>query len=409
MAGEVRWPVPPLSLCAAPGSHEPSSAVCLFVERARAVRPSFRMSTTNQRSLVDICASLDGLPLAIELAAARMGHLAPAQIAEHLAEHPGFLVDESRRSARHRALDVAITWSVDLLDECQRRLFFRLSVFAGEFSLEAAESVCTGGPVPPGAVMDTLAALVRKSLVVPLDRGDVVRYRLLDTLRRFAADHLRAVEDVGHRRALHAGWYLRLAEEAEPHLKGQDEADWLDRLQHEYGNLRAALRWLLDNDRADDAFRLAASLRRFWRARGYVSDGRAWLREALAVAVPRIDRHRGKALHAAGWLAREQGDYAEAHRLFDESLAIHRRLEDAAGIGWALVDLGFLARYEADYAAARDLLEESIGFLRRRGRARASLLPSATSVRSPETKATSRQPRRHWATASRSSGSSVTG
>lgn len=366
--GEVRWPVPALPVRAPPGSHEPSPAVCLFVERARAVRPSFRMVPTNEQSLVDICASLDGLPLAIELAAARISHLAPAQIAGHLAGgHTGFLVDETRQSARHRALDVAITWSVDLLDESQRRLFFRLSVFAGEFSLAAVEAICTGGPVRSAAVMDTLAALVRKSLVVTLDRGDVVHYRLLDTLRRFGADELRAVEDVGHRLALHARWYLQLAEEAEPHLRGQDEADWLNHLQQEYGNLQAALRWLLDNDRFDDALRFAASLRRFWRARGYVSDGREWLRKALAMAVPRVDPHRGTALHAAGWLAREQGDYAEAHTLFNESLRIHRRLDNAAGIGWALVDLGFLARYEAEYVAARTLFEESIGFLRRAG------------------------------------------
>ena len=367
IAGEVTWPVPALPVLPRPGSDDRASpAVCLFVERAQAVRPSFRLSPTNERALVDICASLDGLPLAIELAAARMSHLAPAQIADHLAEH-SFLVDESRRSPRHRALDVAISWSVDLLDESERRLFFRLSVFAGEFSLDAVEAICSGEPVRSAAVMDTLAALVRKSLVVALDLGEVVRYRLLDTLRRFGADHFSALEDVEHRRALHAAWYLQLAEEAERHLSGRDEADWLDRLQHAHDDVRSALRWSLDNGQADDALRLAASLRRFWRARGYVAEGREWLRIALAMAGPTADLHRARALHAAGWLAREQGDYAEAHALFDESLTIYRRLDDAAGIGWGLVDLGFLARYEADYAAARAFLEESIGLLRQAG------------------------------------------
>ncbi|MDP8909852.1 MAG: AfsR family transcriptional regulator, partial [Chloroflexota bacterium] len=250
IAGEVAWPVPALPVRPRPGSDDATSpAVSLFVERARAVRPSFRLSPANERSLVDICDSLDGLPLAIELAAARITHLTPAQIADHLTEH-SFLVDESRRSPRHRALDVAITSSVDLLDEFERRLFLRLSVFAGEFSLDAAAAICVDDPIPRVAVMNTLAALVRKSLVVTLDVGAVARYRLLQTLRRFAADGLDAIDDVAQRRAVHAAWYLRLAEEAEPHLKGQNEAHWLDRLQHEHDDLRSALRWLLDNGRS---------------------------------------------------------------------------------------------------------------------------------------------------------------
>lgn len=358
--GEVVYEVPPLLTRCDDDEADIGPAVRLFLERARAVRSAFTLGPADRQRAEEICDAVDGIPLAIELAAARMSHLSLAQVADRLGDHEGFLATSTRRPERHRALAATIAWSVDLLDPSERTLFLRLSIFAGEFSLDAVEAVCADGPGQRVDLVDMLGALVRKSLVVAVDRGDEVRYRLLVTLRRFATERL-ADADAVLRRERHARYYLDSVEGAAPSLNGPDEAATLDRLQHQLDDIRAAVRWLIDHDRRDDALRMAGALRRFWRARGYITEGRRWLRQALepavmGVAQPTADRAR--ALQAAGWLAHEQGDYDEAHRSFDEGLTIYRELGDDEGCGWALVGLGFVARYKADYAAARTLLSE---------------------------------------------------
>ncbi len=361
--GEMAWTVPPLRVRASHASDEAAPpASLLFAERATAVRPSFRLRPDNERAVQRICTYLDGLPLAIELAAASAAHLAPEQIADRLDEEL-FLADRTRRPARHRTLGATVAWSVDLLNDWERRLFERLSVFAGEFSLDAVLEVCVDGPAEHATALDTLGALVRKSLVVSRDQGTTSSYRLLHTLRRFGAD---ALANNGHtevRRARHADCYVALTERAEQQMSGADEAVWLSELEDALGNLRTALRWLIDGGRAVDALRMAAALRRFWRGRGLVTEGRQWLREALAATGDHEDRTSAKALHVAGWLAREQGDYAEAREVLEQSLRIYRSLDDPGGTGWALVDLAFLARYEGDYEEATALLHESLPLL----------------------------------------------
>lgn len=223
--------------------------------------------------------------------------------------------------------------------------------------------MCVDGPAEHATALDTLGALVRKSLVVSRDQGTTASYRLLDTLRRFGADALANNGDTEVRRDRHADCYVALTERAEPQMSGADEAVWLSELENALGNLRTALRWLIDGGRAVDALRMAAALRRFWRGRGLVTEGRQWLREALAATGDHEDRTSAKALHVAGWLAREQGDYAEAREVLEQSLRIHRSLDDPGGTGWALVDLAFLARYEGNYEEATALLHKSLPLL----------------------------------------------
>lgn len=368
LTGANTVPVPPLSVgSGASDSQVVAPAVHLFAQRARAARPSFRLDESNREIVTRICAALDGVPLAIELAAARIGHVGTEQLEERLRDRLRFLSDPTRRPRRHQNLEEMVRWSLDLLGERERRMFRRLSVFPGEFDLDAVEGICADDADDADDAINALAALVRSSLMVTVDAGGLTRYRLLEVLRRFAADELENTGDPAWWRRRHAEWYFALAARLEPALHGPEEADLLARLQREHDNMRAALAWLTGHGRWSDAMGLAASLHRFWRARGLVSEGRRWLRQALDHCGDAPEDLRARALHVAGWLAREQGDYAEARSAFEGSLKLHRRLGDVPGTGWALVDLGFLARYESDYVAARAFLQESIPMFQRSG------------------------------------------
>lgn len=366
VTGGVTWPVPPLRTRLDPQS--PAGvppAVELFLERARAVNPVTELGEQDRQVVEGICVALDGLPLAIELAAARSDYLAPAQIAERL-DQPRPLPGDGRRPGRQVTLDATIRWSVDLLNEPERTLFHRLSVFAGEFPLEAVEGICADDDAEREAVLDHLAALVRASLVVTVHSATAVRYRLLDTMRRYGSAALAHAGDLETRRLRHARWFTRVCLDAEPHLAGPDEASWLDRLHQQHADTRRALRTLLEGGLLEETLAATTALRRYWRARGLTAEGRDWLREALA-ASGLSPACRAKGLRVGGWLAREQGDYIEARSLFEEALAIYRRLADRGGTGWALVDLGFLDRYEARYQSARERLEESVTLLEQSG------------------------------------------
>jgi predicted ATPase/class 3 adenylate cyclase len=352
LRGEQQLSVPPLNLV--------DDAIRLFVQRAQAVRPDFELSDASV--VAQICRRLDGLPLAIELAAARVKMLSPAAILSRLDQRLEMLTGGPRDvPLRQRTLRQAIAWSYDLLSPEEQRLFRHAAVFVGGCTLAAIEAVAV-----KGQTMDSfagMASLVDKSLMRNDETADggEPRFAMLETVREYALERLAEAGEVEQLHVRHADYFLALAQQAEPGLSGAHQAAWLDRLQQEHDNLRAALQWFHQRGLADQGLRLGASLHRFWRARGYLSEGRERL--AALLALPATDRSRAKALHAAGWLAREQGDYAEARASFEESLVIYRALADTRGVGWGLVDLAFLTRYEGDYARARDLLEESLPLL----------------------------------------------
>jgi len=288
LTGEALYPVPPLALPAAGASLDevaPCSAVRLFVDRASAVRPGFAVDPTNAADVIEVCQRLDGLPLAIELAAARMRSLTVGQIAARLDDRFR-LLDSGNRAAlpRHRTLRAVVEWSWDLLTEQEAVLARRLAVFAGGATLPAIERVC--GPLA-GDVLDVLAALVDKSLVEAVDTasgvGGEVRYRMLETIRAYALERLADSGELDAVRDAHAAYHLELAERAEPRLRGPDQLPWLERLTEEHDNISGALRHAIDRGEADQAVRFVAALGWFWSLRGDFNTARSLVREALAI------------------------------------------------------------------------------------------------------------------------------
>jgi non-specific serine/threonine protein kinase len=381
--GETVWRVPPLRLppraprrpaaeAAEGGADElvRYDAVRLFLERARANRLAFSLTRENAATLVSLCRRLDGLPLALELAAARVRVLSVEQIAARLDDRFRLLTGGSRTApARQQTLLATVEWSYDLLPAAERRLFGRLSVFAAGWTLGAAEAVCAGEGIDPADVLDLLSQLVDKSLVVveEEDGGDEVRYRLLETLREYARSRL-AGEGPEARAAVrrrHAAWFLDFAETAAPELGGSAQSRWLNRLEAEQENLRQALRWAVESGATATGLRLGVALWRFWNARSNLSEGREWLGRLLDLplppdAPPELARTRGRALTAAGTLAWGQGDYATAQALHQEAREHLAALGDRQGEAAALCGLGQVARLQGDDARARRLYQQSL-------------------------------------------------
>jgi predicted ATPase len=230
----------------------------LFVERARAVKPDFDITGQNAMSVAQICYRLDWIPLAIELAAARTRVLSVEQISSRLDDSFALLTGHERTAiAHHRTLRATMEWSYELLSEAERALLRQLSVFAGGWTLSAAEAVCAGGGLEGDEVLDLLTQLVDKSLVLVGEQDGDARYRLLETVRQYASEKLEEAGEAGEVRGWHAAWFLALAEEAEPHLKGHQQLEWLGRLEPEHENLRSAMRWLIDEGEVETAVRLA--------------------------------------------------------------------------------------------------------------------------------------------------------
>jgi predicted ATPase/DNA-binding CsgD family transcriptional regulator/DNA-binding transcriptional regulator YiaG len=366
--GEHIWPVPPLSLPEL--EHLPSAervaefaAVRLFVDRAVAISPGFRLSEANVDAVAQVCARLDGIPLAIELAAARVKMLAPHQIAARIADRFGLLTGgSSRLPARHQTLRATLAWSYELLTSGEQRLFDRLSVFAGSWTLEAAAAVCVAAWAEVGEVLDQLGRLVDKSLVlVDPDGGGAVRYRLLETVRQYGSQQLdaRGELDVTHYR--HAAFFLELAEQTELEQWGPRAGEWQHRLEDELDNLRSAARWLIEQADAQAGQRLGGALWRLWLTGGRIGEGRAWLTELLAL--PGGDQRtlaRAKVLIGAGHMAAHQGDYPAAQRALEEGLATCRELGDHGAMTLALYHLAELAWWQGNYAAARSFAEEGV-------------------------------------------------
>ncbi|MCC7354799.1 MAG: tetratricopeptide repeat protein [Anaerolineae bacterium] len=371
LSGEHEYPVPPLALPDL--QHLPDletlaqvPAVTLFRERAAAVKPDFQVTAANGPAVAEICARLDGLPLAIELAAARVKVFPPQALRARL-EHPLHLLTGGARDlpARQKTLRDAIAWSYNLLAAEEQRLFRRLSVFVGGCTLAAAEAVCRE-PGEPGDVLTGVTSLVDKSLLRQVEQeGSEPRLTMLETVREYGRERL---DDNGETEATqrgHAAYYLALVEEAEAKVgSGVSLRAWLDCLEVEHGNWRAALRWLLDRGEAESALRLASLLGEFWNQRGPVSEGRRWFAEALARGDTIAPTVRAKALLSAGFLAQVQSEFTQAETMYNESLSLYRRLAEPFWLAWVILRLSDLARARGDYAAARARAEESLAICR---------------------------------------------
>jgi predicted ATPase/DNA-binding NarL/FixJ family response regulator len=360
VAGEVRWPVPPLGV---PGGAAPDGeAVQLFVERARAAQPGFILNEANAASVAEICRRLDGIPLALELAAARIGLLSVQQLAERLEDHLGLLAHGNRAAPpRQQTLRASLDWSHDLLDEPERALFRRLSVFADGCTLEAAEVVGGGD----AAAFEALAGLVSKSLVSAREGLVGMRYHLLEVVRQYAAERLRASGEEVPTRQRHLEWCVALAEEAEMQLHGPRQVTMLDRLEAERDNLRAALRWAA-GQAPEAGLWLAAALVPFWNSRGSLQEGRAWSDELLDRAAGASPALRARAVRHAPLLWFWDTDTRRACELAAEGLALSRALGDVEGESFALSYLAYAHLAGGDeLASVRPLLDDAVATSRR--------------------------------------------
>src|SRR6266540_301263 len=366
IGGEIAWRMPSLSvpdLQRLPPTEGLSQyeAVRLFIERAVAVQPAFGVTNENAPAVAQVCHRLDGIPLEIELAAARVKVLAVEQIADRLDDCFRLLTGGSRTALpRQQTLRAAIDWSFSLLSEPERVLLRRLSVFAGGWTLDAAEAVCANSQLlSPDDILDVLAHLVDKSLVLAEEQGGEARYRLLETVRQYAQDGLLEAGEEAAVRKRHRGWFVELVERAEPKLEGPEQAAWLERLETEHDNLRAALTWSqTDPSGLEAGLRLAGPMCWFWVVRGHLREGRERL-SGLLVRSPAPTMARATGLNGAGYLAFTQGDYDQARGLLEESLALWRTFGDKRGIAIALGHLGRMAHGQGDYASATTLPEES--------------------------------------------------
>lgn len=373
--GEVVWPLEPLAVPAPAERGDVdavagSAAVQLFVVRAGAADPRFRLDAASAGVVAELVARLDGLPLALELAAARVRTMPIADMLIRLDER-FHLLDHGRRTVgpRHRTLWAAIDWSYNLLDSPEQTLLRRIAPFKGGWTLAAAEKVCSDGVLAADQILEGLTQLAEKSLVLIRFAGDggSTRYDLLESIRDFAVAKCREAGEYAAQRGRHLAWCVALAEEASGPLTGPDQAEWLERLTLEVENLRQALAWAAaEPQAAEDGLRLAALLAPYWRLRGRPAEGREWIRRLLdtpagtgPVAV------RAQALAGAGALAFQQGDYAAARAHHQESLAIRRELGDEEQVAESLRHLGNVADESGDYEAALACYGEALAIWRR--------------------------------------------
>jgi predicted ATPase len=370
LQAEYEFPLTPLTVpkfesTTSADQLEQYSATMLFLQRSRQVDPTFTLTEGNAAAIAALCAHLDGLPLAIELAAARVKVLSPVEMLPRLGHRLELLVGGARDvHDRHRTMRDAIAWSYDLLKEDEQRLFRQLSTFVGGWSLEAAEAVA---PMSID-VLDTLTTLVNSSLVSQVTSTDGrTRFGMLETIREFGLERLDALGEMSVAQERHARYFLQLAEEAEPNLISGNQIVWVSLLTVEMSNMQAALEWSQGPDGDPDlGLRLGGSLAWFWRIRGYISEGRAWLDRALAheSASPRA---RMKAVAGAGWVLHVQHESAIARRLLDESLKLAEELGDRWTVAWVLQLLGRVAYFDGDPETARARARQSHDIARELG------------------------------------------
>jgi predicted ATPase/DNA-binding CsgD family transcriptional regulator len=347
--------VPPLDI---------APALSLFAQRARAARPDFALSDTNTHAVSEICTRLDGIPLAIELAAARIKVLSAEQLAQRLADRLGLLTNgASDAPARHRTLRAALDWSYHQLADGERRALRHLAVFRGSAVLEAVEHVCGDANV-----IDHVEQLVDQSLLTVHEEGGAARYRVLETVREYALEQLCEAAEDGAARARHADWYRSLAEQAAPELAGQDQQAWLERVDREHDNLRAALSCLVEKHDGSGAIRLAGALWKFWEVRGHATEGHRWLEAALALddgsAEPML---RATALHGAAILAWVRGDYARTIELHAKNVAVRESIGDRHGVAVSLLHLANVMRSQGSPDLAIDHCSQSLALFRELG------------------------------------------
>ena len=375
---EHEFTVPPMALPEATQRTDLTAlkqceAIALFLQRVQAVKPDFQLTPTNAHAVIEMCAHLDGLPLAIELAAARIKLLPPQALLARLTPRLAVLTSGARDvPARQQTLRNTIEWSYNLLDAQEQRLFRRLAVFAGGYTLEAAEAVSAQGDDAALPVLVGVASLIDKSLLQQTRlEAEEPRFLMLETIREYGLEALAVSGEVAITRQAHAAYYLALAEEAEPELGGRQQAVWLTRLEQEQENLRAALRWLLERGEVErsveKALRLSIALQRFWLVRGHWSEGRDFLERALAASEGVTALVRAKALYTAGIFAMRQGDHTQAVVLCERSLALFRELGNVPGIALSLHRLGEVAWERGNFPTTRTLLEEALALWRELG------------------------------------------
>jgi predicted ATPase len=409
--GEHEFPVPPLTLpnkqhlpALEELAHNP--AVALFAQRTGAVRPGFRITGANAGTVADICARLDGLPLAIELAAARAKLLAPEAILARLDNRLRLLTGGARDlPARQQTLRNTLDWSYDLLDSEEQQLFRRLAVFTGGFTLEAAEAIYGE------ALLETMASLVDKSLVRQEESAEIEpRFSMLETIREYAMERLEENGEIAEIRRSHAAFYLSLVEAAEPELSGPGQVEWFKRLEAEHDNLRASLRWSLQSDSGETALRMERVLWRFWEVHGHVGEGLQWIEEALAAGKDVPADLRAAAFYGGSRLTWLRGNYAQTQRwaeeslrlwselgsktgiaqashalaiisgmlgqdeesqmYYEQSLALWRELGNKANVARVLNSLGIVARTRGEYERARELFTEGLALSQELGNKR---------------------------------------
>jgi predicted ATPase/DNA-binding SARP family transcriptional activator/DNA-binding CsgD family transcriptional regulator len=366
--GEILWRVSSLSVpdtdrLPVAGEMTHYDAVRLFLDRARSRLPNFDLTPNNTEAIAEVCQKLEGMPLAIELATARVGTISVRQLSERLRDPLGLLSGGGRTAgSRQQTLRGALDWSYELLSEPEQLLFGRLSVFAGGWTLEAAEAVGSTDGIEEAEALDLLSELVNKSLVVSdSSRDDAQRYRILEPVRQYAQERLEESGEAETIRNRHAGFFLTLAERAELELQGESQGEWFQRLEQEHDNLRAALGSLYSQGEVELGLRLAAALWEFWYMHGHLSEGRGRLERGISASGITMVSTRARALNGAGWIALFQGDYESARALVEESLTLYRGLESKEGIASALANLGFVAVLgQHDQMCLAALLEESI-------------------------------------------------
>jgi tetratricopeptide (TPR) repeat protein len=345
--------------------------VGLFVERARAVKPDFKVTNESAPAVAEICVRLDGLPLAIELAAARIKMLPPKAMLQRLSSRLKLLTGGARDlPERQRTLRATIEWSFALLNEGEQVLFGRLAVFSGGRTLEAIEAICDAEGDLPMEVFDGVSSLLDKSLLRQEEgpNGEP-RFVMLETVHEFAREKLKESAEAEEINRAHAQYFLTLAEEANPELKGANQLEWLERLEAEHDNMRAALTWALKRKEVEVALRLGGALWWFWSMRGYHSEGRRWLEEALAMDGRVSPEVRAMALAGVGELAFDQGDLDRAKEACQEGLELleHEEGREAREAKLnLLVWLGFVAWVREEYERAKQLFEEGLALSRER-------------------------------------------
>jgi predicted ATPase/DNA-binding XRE family transcriptional regulator len=386
---ETRSSVPPLALpdhgalpqTGSAAAMQAYAAVQLFVSRARMAQPSFALTDENANAVAEICRHLDGLPLAIELAAARVCGLPPRTMLSRISDRLDILSGGMRDlPERQQTIRDLIDWSYDLLDQQEQLVFRRLGVFVGSWALSSAETVCDsraeqavlsdGFPAAPASMIETLFSLLDKSLISERHFGEgEAGFAMLETIRAYALNRLEASGEIELLRQRHADCYLALVEQAEPELTRHQQRLWLDRLEWEHDNIRAALSWLIKRGAAEQSLRLVGAIWRFWQFRDHHSEGLRWAAAALALACEgeSCDAARIKALCGAGWLAVDQGDYQYAAVVFNEALDRARRTQDQCGLGFALHGISALAIGRGDSATAIASAEESLALFRSLG------------------------------------------